>query len=82
MMYIICNKFGEPKEGLDKVSEGQCTKVKDFDLQDREGTTVSGYLLVVDCAVHYAVGDGTSSPAPVEDPQTPYFDTKSKPYSD
>lgn len=82
MIYIICNKFGEPKEDEEKVSASQCDKVQDFGLQDQEGNAVAGYLLTIDGAVHYAVADTASSHTPTEDPPTSVFDTESKPYSD
>jgi len=81
-MYVICNKFGEPKEGMDKVATTACDKVQDFGLQDREGNGVSGYLLTIDGAVLYAIADGGSSVAPIEDPPTPLIDAKAEPFSD
>ena len=63
MLYVLCNKFGEPKEDTNKVSsvDNKLTNVQDFSLQDREGDPVEGYLLVIDGAVHYAVADSTPS---------------------
>lgn len=80
MKYIICNKFGEPKDDMPNMSSdyNKLTAVQDFGLQDREGNAISGYLLTVDGKIYYAIADIT----PVEDPPTPFIDSKAKPYSD
>jgi len=82
MLYVICNKFGEPKEDVAKVATGQCDKIQDFGLQDKEGNAVDGYLLTIDGAVHYAIADISSSDTPVEDPPTFPISPEAEPYSD
>ncbi len=68
MLYTLCDKFGEPLKGVDKVSSSSA-KLDDaqpFGMQDAEGHAIDGFLLTIEGSVHRAILETAYS----SDPET------------
>lgn len=78
MLYVLCDRFGVPLEGADKVSSSS-PKLDDaqaFGMQDADGNAINGFLLTIEGSVHRAIADATPSGASMELPTVAEPETK------